>query len=58
MRIFSSGTQEIFYRRGDVQTVNLHADTAIAYPFFSGRSDEIGRAVEGRDALLYWGHAH
>lgn len=37
-----NGTQEIFYRRNDVQMINLHADTAVAYPFFSGRADEIG----------------
>ncbi len=37
-----NGTQEIFYRRRDVQVINLHADTAVAYPFFSGRADEIG----------------
>jgi acetoin utilization deacetylase AcuC-like enzyme len=37
-----NGTQEIFYARADVQMINLHADTAIAYPFFSGRADEIG----------------
>ena len=37
-----NGTQEIFYRRRDVQVINLHADTAVAYPFFSGRADETG----------------
>jgi acetoin utilization deacetylase AcuC-like enzyme len=37
-----NGTQEIFYARADVQMINLHADTAMAYPFFSGRADETG----------------
>ena len=46
-----NGTQEIFYRRGDVQMVNLHADTAVAYPFFSGRADEIGEG-EGEGFTL------
>lgn len=46
-----NGTQEIFYRRGDVQMVNLHADTAVAYPFFSGRAEEIGEG-EGEGFTL------
>ena len=37
-----NGTQEIFYERADVQMINLHADTAVAYPVFSGRADERG----------------
>ncbi len=46
-----NGTQEIFYRRGDVQTVDLHADTRFAYPFFSGHADEIGEG-EGEGFAL------
>ena len=29
-----NGTQDIFYRRGDVLTVSVHADPATDYPFF------------------------
>lgn len=38
-----NGTQEIFYERGDVHFVSIHADTNETYPFFVGYSDEIGR---------------
>lgn len=37
-----NGTQEIFYRRGDVQVLNLHADPMVEYPFFLGHADERG----------------
>lgn len=40
-----NGTQEIFYGRNDVAFLSLHADTAVAYPFFSGRADERGAGV-------------
>jgi acetoin utilization deacetylase AcuC-like enzyme len=40
-----NGTQEIFWRRGDVLTVSLHADPADYYPFFNGYAHETG---EGR----------
>lgn len=36
------GTQQIFYRRGDVLTVSTHADPDFYYPFYSGRADERG----------------
>lgn len=36
------GTQEIFYRRGDVMTVSVHVDTDFYNPFFTGRIHEIG----------------
>jgi acetoin utilization deacetylase AcuC-like enzyme len=36
------GTQEIFYGRGDVLTVSVHADPAIYYPFFTGYDTERG----------------
>ena len=38
-----NGTQEIFYERGDVQVLNLHADPLSEYPFFLGHADERGR---------------
>ena len=37
-----NGTQQIFYRRDDVQYVSLHGDPARAYPYFSGFADETG----------------
>jgi acetoin utilization deacetylase AcuC-like enzyme len=37
-----NGTQEIFYERGDVQVLNLHADPMSEYPFFLGHADERG----------------
>lgn len=37
-----NGTQAIFYRRGDILTVSIHADPAVFYPFFTGRADERG----------------
>ncbi|MFH1679900.1 MAG: histone deacetylase family protein [Candidatus Eisenbacteria bacterium] len=40
-----NGTQDIFYQRGDVLTLSIHGHPNIAYPYFSGFSDETG---EGR----------
>jgi acetoin utilization deacetylase AcuC-like enzyme len=40
------GTQNIFYRRGDVLTVSLHADPHGYFPFYTGYEDERG-AGEG-----------
>jgi acetoin utilization deacetylase AcuC-like enzyme len=37
-----NGTQQIFWERGDVLYVSLHADPAGAYPYFSGYADEAG----------------
>lgn len=37
-----NGTQQIFYDRGDVQFVSLHADPNRAYPYFTGFTDETG----------------
>jgi acetoin utilization deacetylase AcuC-like enzyme len=39
-----NGTQGIFYRRGDVLTVSIHADPARFYPFFWGHAHERGEA--------------
>ncbi len=39
------GTQEIFYRRGDVTTVSVHVDPAAYYPFFVGYPDERGHGA-------------
>ncbi|MEM7733300.1 MAG: histone deacetylase family protein [Pseudomonadota bacterium] len=37
-----NGTQGIFYTRGDVLTVSIHADPTAFYPFFWGYAGEIG----------------
>ena len=37
-----NGTQGIFYERGDVLTVSIHADPARFYPFFWGHAQERG----------------
>lgn len=37
-----NGTQGLFYRRGDLLTVSLHADPAGFYPFYTGYADETG----------------
>jgi acetoin utilization deacetylase AcuC-like enzyme len=37
-----NGTQQIFYRRGDVMYVSLHADPNRAYPYYTGYADETG----------------
>lgn len=37
-----NGTQNIFYQRDDVLTVSIHGHPNIAYPYFSGFTDETG----------------
>ncbi len=37
-----NGTQEIFWERGDVLFVSLHADPVDEFPYFCGHADEIG----------------
>jgi acetoin utilization deacetylase AcuC-like enzyme len=37
-----NGTQQIFWDRGDVLYLSLHADPARAYPYFSGYASERG----------------
>ncbi len=44
-----NGTQQIFYRRSDVQYVSLHGDPERAYPYLTGRVEEQG-AGPGRGA--------
>lgn len=44
-----NGTQQIFWERGDVLYVSLHADPDRAYPYYSGFASERGAgAGEGR----------
>ena len=40
-----NGTQEIFYRRGDVLFISIHADPRQEYPFFAGHADETGEGA-------------
>jgi acetoin utilization deacetylase AcuC-like enzyme len=40
-----NGTQEIFYERGDVQTVSVHCDPSRYYPFFWGYPEQTGTGV-------------
>jgi acetoin utilization deacetylase AcuC-like enzyme len=48
-----NGTQAIFYGRGDVQVVNIHADPLVEYPYFLGHADERGvGAGEGANLNL------
>jgi acetoin utilization deacetylase AcuC-like enzyme len=48
-----NGTQGIFYARGDVLTVSIHADPAEYYPFFWGYAHERGEgAGEGANLNL------
>ena len=37
-----NGTEQIFWRRGDVLYVSIHADPDRQYPYYLGRADEIG----------------
>jgi len=37
-----NGTQDIFYERGDVLTISLHANPSTDYPFYWGHDDETG----------------
>jgi acetoin utilization deacetylase AcuC-like enzyme len=46
-----NGTQSIFYARGDVLTVSIHADPLRFYPFFWGYADERGEG-EGQGCNL------
>jgi acetoin utilization deacetylase AcuC-like enzyme len=46
-----NGTQQIFWRRGDVLYVSLHADPDRQFPFFLGRANETGEE-EGSGANL------
>jgi acetoin utilization deacetylase AcuC-like enzyme len=46
-----NGTQDIFYDRGDVLFVSIHADPSTDYPFFWGHADEVGTG-EGAGANL------
>jgi len=40
-----NGTQSIFYRRGDVLFVSIHADPRQEYPFYLGHADETGQGA-------------
>ena len=38
-----NGAQNIFYKRNDVLTISIHGHPNIAYPYFSGFTDETGQ---------------
>jgi acetoin utilization deacetylase AcuC-like enzyme len=46
-----NGTQDIFYDRGDVLFVSIHADPVMDYPYFWGHADESGEG-DGQGATL------
>jgi acetoin utilization deacetylase AcuC-like enzyme len=46
-----NGSQDIFYARGDVLFVSIHADPRMDYPYFWGHADEAGEG-EGEGATL------
>ncbi len=46
-----NGTQDIFYERGDILFVSIHADPATDYPFYWGHAEERGEG-EGEGATL------
>ena len=46
-----NGSQQIFWRRGDVRYVSIHADPDRAYPYFLGRADEIGEGAGAGENL-------
>ncbi len=48
-----NGTQQIFWERGDVLYLSLHADPARAYPYFSGYAGERG-AGDGEGLTRNW----
>jgi acetoin utilization deacetylase AcuC-like enzyme len=48
-----NGTQQIFWERGDVLYLSLHADPARAYPYFSGYATETG-AGDGAGLTRNW----
>jgi acetoin utilization deacetylase AcuC-like enzyme len=48
-----NGTQQIFWERGDVLYLSLHADPSRAYPYFSGYAGE-GGAGEGVHLTRNW----
>ena len=53
-----NGTQEIFWERGDVLFVSIHADPLDEFPYFCGHADETGTgAGEGANLnlTLPWG---
>lgn len=37
-----NGTQQIFYKRNDVQTLSIHGDPNFAFPYFLGYANETG----------------
>ena len=40
-----NGTQDIFYDRGDVLTISIHADPNFEYPYYAGYAHETGAGM-------------
>lgn len=40
-----NGTQDIFYERGDVLSISIHADPACEYPYYAGYAEERGASA-------------
>ena len=47
----ATARQQIFWTRGDVRYVSIHADPDRAYPYFLGRADEIGEGAGAGENL-------
>jgi len=48
-----NGTQDIFYGRGDVLSISIHADPSFEYPYYCGYADETGAPTEGVPGLQH-----
>ncbi|MEX2184722.1 MAG: histone deacetylase family protein [Chloroflexota bacterium] len=46
-----NGTQQIFWRRGDVRYVSIHADPVRQYPYYMGHAHETGEGVGAGENL-------
>ncbi len=46
-----NGTQDIFYERGDVLSISIHADPSFEYPYYCGFADETGAPTDGETDL-------
>jgi acetoin utilization deacetylase AcuC-like enzyme len=46
-----NGSQQIFWRRGDVRYISIHADPDRQYPYFLGRADETGEGEGSGETL-------
>ena len=48
-----NGSQELFWRRGDIFTASIHCDPDVEYPYYTGYRDEVGEGEgEGNNLNL------